>query len=230
MPDRETIRRPAFGNGKTELLARIIQSHHGPPIRRLLVVGCGSGDEAAILKQELGCEVIGIDVVTTFDPRAASYVQLELGDATSIDYPDASFDCVYSYHALEHIPEHTRALRELRRVLGDGGTFCVGTPNRSRLVGYLGSQGVSATDKLRWNLADWKKRLAGRFRNEYGAHAGFSAGELRHDLEMVFSSATDVTIDYYLAVYRRHAGKVSALQRSGLGRFIFPSVYFIGSR
>jgi len=32
--------------------------------------------------------------------------------------------------------------------------------------------------KLQWNLSDYRSRLMNRFRNELGAHAGFSEKEL----------------------------------------------------
>ncbi len=220
-----------FGNGKTERLAAIMQRHIARRVERLLVVGCGSGIEAAILAQELRCEVVGIDLKADFDPRAAAFVRLERGDATAVAYPDASFDYAYSYHALEHIPRHRTALAEMRRVLRAGGGWCIGTPNRERLVGYIGSADTTRRQKLRWNLDDWRRRLAGTFHNEDGAHPGFSADELQGELSAVFDSdVVDVGLDYYLAVYPRHAGWVSALQRSGAGRRLFPSVYFVGRR
>lgn len=221
----------AFGNGKTERLAAIMRKHAARPLRRLLVVGCGSGLEAAILAQELRCDVVGIDVQTNFDPRAAAFVRLERGDAKAIGYPDASFDYVYSYHALEHIVPHRIALAEMRRVLRPGGGWCIGTPNRERLLGYIGSADTTWREKLRWNLDDWRRRLAGTFRNEDGAHAGFGAAELRGELSAVFGGeVVDVGLDYYVAVYPRHASTIRALQRSGAGRLLFPSVYFVGGR
>lgn len=219
---------PPIG-GKTEHLADIIARHFGRPLRRMLVVGCGSGREAAVLARRLRCEVVGIDIATRFDVESARHARLEYGDATSLSYPDESFDYVYSYHALEHIPRYVDALAEMRRVLEAGGGWCIGTPNRHRLIGYLGSN-VKRADMMRWNLADWRMRLAGRFRNEYGAHAGFGREELRGVLCEVFGNAVDVSLEYYFAVYRRHAAKVKALDRSGFGRLLFPSVYFVGRR
>lgn len=215
---------------KTEAIVGIARERASSPIRRLLVVGCGSGAEAAILARELGSKVVGIDLHGSFDPAAATAADLRRGDATCLEFADGAFDFVYSYHVLEHIPDYAKALAEMQRVLAKGGGYLIGTPNRRRLVGYLGSSGVSFREKLAWNVADWKARLRGRFRNEFGAHAGFSSTELKQILEKVFGKTEEITLRYYLCVYRNHAGWVRLLGKLGLGRFLFPAVYFMGTR
>jgi len=222
---------PADSAGrKTEAMADIVRGRAGSPIRRLLVVGCGSGVEAAALARALRAQVVGIDLRASFDRAAAGAADLRQGDATRLEFADGDFDFVYSYHVLEHIPQYMRALAEMHRVLNKGGAYLVGTPNRSRLVGYLGSVGVPFRDKLAWNLADWKAKLQGRFRNECGAHAGFTAAELGGALAKVFGSAEEITVRYYVGVYERHARLVKCLARSGLGRWLFPAVYFMGTK
>lgn len=213
---------------KTEVLAGIVRERVRSPIRRFLVVGCGSGAEAATLARKLGVQVVGIDLRGAFDPAAAAAADLRQGDATRLEFADGAFDFVYSYHVLEHIPDHAKALAEMQRVLAKGGGYLIGTPNRRRLVGYLGSAGVSWREKLAWNVADWKARLRGRFRNEDGAHAGFSSAELRGILQKVFGGTEEITSRYYLGVYRTHARLLRWLDRLGLGRFLFPAVYFMG--
>jgi len=52
----------ALMDSKTEKVARIIRRIHQPELKNLLVVGCGSGIEAAILSQQLNVEVSGIDI------------------------------------------------------------------------------------------------------------------------------------------------------------------------
>jgi SAM-dependent methyltransferase len=226
--DAAAVPQTALRDLRTESLAAIIREHAERPVRRLLVVGCGSGKEAAVLSAALHAETTGVDIVEDFDPGAAARVTLRRGDATRLQFADGSFDCIYSFHALEHIPDYRKALQEMRRVLIPGGSFCIGTPNRLRLVAYFGSPGVSLRTKLRWNLNDWKQRLRGRFRNEYGAHAGYSSAELAGELRRAFGHAEEISLDYYQRVYRNHTGTCRFLSASGLGRFLYPCVYFVG--
>jgi ubiquinone/menaquinone biosynthesis C-methylase UbiE len=216
-------------DSKTEAVVRLI-AQRGVPIDRLLVVGCGSGVEAAVLAQRLRTEVVGIDLESAFAMEAARHARLITCDARSLSFPDASFDFVYSFHALEHIPQPERALREMHRVLRAGGGFFVGTPNRSRLIGYIGSKYATTRQKIAWNAKDWSARLRGRFRNEYGAHAGFTASELGGMLGAVFPDCAEHTGRYYRELYGRRLGIVPLILALRLGGWAFPSVYFAGRK
>lgn len=215
---------------KAECLAALIARQMRTQPKEVLVVGCGSGVEAAALARQLDSVVIGVDLDDRFDARAARCVQLQRGDACNLEFESDRFDLVYSYHALEHIPNYRQALREMRRVLKPTGWYCIGTPNRSRLIGYLGSSDVPLRTKLRWNCDDWRARIAGRFRNDLGAHAGFTECELLSDLKLAFGEATSITTAYYLSVYRRYAPIISLVSFIRLSRVLFPSVYFMGRR
>ena len=228
--DRGSVAHPPelLRDGKTEVLARIIRAKSPTGIRRALVVGCGSGVEAAILSHALDAAVVGIDVVASFDSSVTSLVDLREGDATALQFAAGEFDLVYSFHALEHIPEYSRALGEMRRVLASDGCYCIGTPNRQRLVGYLGSKTATATDKLRWNAKDLRDRLAGRFTNDAGAHAGFAYEELESELLRHFSSAENIGPRYYAESHPSRDSSLGLVAGSGLGRYVFPAVYFFG--
>ncbi len=150
-------------DGKTEKVAAIIRSSHTQEIKKLLVVGCGKGLEAAILAQQLGAEVTGNDLKDEFDPTAKQFADLKTGDATWLEFGDETFD---------YIADPKLALREMHSVPKKDGGFWIGTPNRSRIVGYIGGKETSLPDKIRWNIGDWRMSLTGKFRNEFGAHAG----------------------------------------------------------
>jgi ubiquinone/menaquinone biosynthesis C-methylase UbiE len=217
-------------DSKTEKVAQIIKRIHQSEIKKLLVVGCGSGLEAAILAQRFDAEVSGIDLENNFDARAAQIAELQTGDAMNLAFSDESFDFVFSYHALEHIENPQKALREMRRVLKPASGFWIGTPNKSRIVGYIGGKNASLAEKWRWNVMDYKARLRGKFENRFGAHAGFTSGELYQMLAEVFPLVEERTREYFSTVYARRQNVLRLIERSGFSRFIYPSVYFSGRK
>jgi SAM-dependent methyltransferase len=54
-------------------------------------------------------------------------------DATSLPYPDASFDLVYSISVVEHIPDDRAAMREMLRVTRPAGKLIVEVPYRNQV-------------------------------------------------------------------------------------------------
>lgn len=212
---------------KVRVTARLIQDEGGSG--RILVVGCGDGREAGHLARLLGSETIGIDIGAEFEfaHREAAPARLMQMDAQSLDFPEDSFDVIYSFHVLEHLPDPERALREMRRVLRPGGMFLVGTPNKNRAIGYIGSA-APIRDRLRWNINDWSARLLGRWSNAKGAHAGFTAGELIAMCRSAFGDGRDVSDDYYLQLYASRSNLIRRLRDSGLRRWAYPAIYVIG--
>jgi len=210
-----------------DVLQALIEEHP----RKILVVGCGDGAEAGILARDLKADTIGIDLGDEFrfDHSGSAPARLLKMDATGLEFADASFDFVYSFHALEHIKDPWRALSEMARILRPGGNYLVGVPNKSRLIGYFGSA-VPLSTKLRWNLADLGMRLRGEWRNELGAHAGFTDRELSGMCLNAFGSAQIVDDNYYLRLYARNADLVRAVIYSGVKHMIFPCVYVFGTK
>ena len=228
MPDYDLCIDEDIKADKTSAMLAVIAQLFPHP-KTILVVGCGSGREAGILARSFGAETVGIDIGDSFafDHEGSAPARLETMDARALAYSDQSFDLVYSFHALEHIPEPERALAEMARVLKPDGHFIIGTPNRSRLFGYLNAPHPLRM-KLKWNIGDWRMRLAGKWRNEAGAHAGFSASELLALTRGAFGRSRDISTAYYHALYPHHAGKVAALDRSGLRAVAYPCVYVWG--
>jgi SAM-dependent methyltransferase len=213
---------------KTVAMAGLIEGRHGL-VNTILVVGCGSGQEAGILASRLGAQVVGIDVTDNqFDPQIAHPASLRVMDAQELDFADASFDFVYSFHALEHIPDKDRALAEMRRVLRPDGGYLIGTPNKTRLVGYINSS-APVRDRLRWNIADYRCRLTGSWVNELGAHAGFSEPELVSLCKAAFGNSQDISDDYYARCYPQKERLMTILRRTRLHRIVYPCVYVTGS-
>jgi len=216
---------------KTKALAETLQSLVLQPndaIRRILVVGCGDGEEAADLADFFGCDVDAIDVQDYVRFRH-SKVTFQQMDARELRFDDDAFDIVWSFHALEHIPEPERAIDEMRRVLRPLGAFCIGTPNRTRIIGYMTGRGATLREKIIWNIWDWRARLRGRFRNEYGAHAGFTSDELGALCSRI-GACESSSREYYDQLYPNHRGAIDLLVRSGLWQWAFPCNYYFGRK
>lgn len=54
-----------------------------------------------------------------------------LADLTRLPFRGRVFDLIVCYHVLEHVPDDRAGMRELHRVLGDGGVALVQVPRRS---------------------------------------------------------------------------------------------------
>jgi demethylmenaquinone methyltransferase / 2-methoxy-6-polyprenyl-1,4-benzoquinol methylase len=104
-----------------------------PPgrIRRVLDVGCGTGDLARqVARRYPGAEVVGADFTRPMLLNAArrnrrategSRVQLLGATALQLPFPDASFDLVTNAFLARNLTSLAAGLREMRRVLRPGG-------------------------------------------------------------------------------------------------------------
>lgn len=163
----------------------------------VLVAGCGNGAEARYIRHTLGIQVIACDIQQPGSTWQTEHgLQFVRADVTRLPFTAESFHGVFYHHVIEHVSQPEVSLREIGRVLRAGGWMYIGTPNRHRLIGYLGSPDTTWKEKLRWNLADYQARLQGRFRNELGAHAGFTQKEMQLLLSKHFQEIHWVTADY----------------------------------
>ncbi len=98
--------------------------------QRVLDVGCGLGEAALALADDLGDdgEVVGIDVSTEMLRIAKSKavgarcrVRFTVGDARSLAEPDDSFDVVRSERTLQWLADPIAAIAEMARVVRPGG-------------------------------------------------------------------------------------------------------------
>ena len=199
--------------------------------QNILVVGCGTGLEAGVFARAFGAHTVGIDIVTefTFNHSGAAPAVLMQMDARELTFADEEFDLVYSFHALEHIPGPRDAVKEMSRVLRAGGRYLIGTPNKSRMLGYFAAA-HPLSDRIMMNLHDIGMRLRGRWSNEAGAHAGFTTQELTSMCRDAFGESRDISEDYYSRLYSSKAALVKRVCQSSIRRVVLPCVYVSGRK
>jgi len=107
--------------------------------KRVLEIGTGVGTDARNIIGRGGIYTgINIDRGSTDSTlRALRVFSLPgvamQGNAISLDFPDSTFDVVYSFGVLHHIPEVEKAAAEIHRVLKPGGELLVMLYNRTSI-------------------------------------------------------------------------------------------------
>ncbi|MEW8505693.1 MAG: methyltransferase domain-containing protein [Candidatus Thiodiazotropha sp.] len=103
---------------------------------RVLEVGCGTG---AMIRSFARCreftgKAVGVDQSQQFLDAAGNFasqenlegkLEFQLGDAHHLDFPNACFDVVIANTLISHVTEPTKVLREMARVVREGGILAI---------------------------------------------------------------------------------------------------------
>jgi SAM-dependent methyltransferase len=120
---------------------RLVSERFGTPQRDALDYGCGTGYGTLILSKAFR-SVVGIDVDReTIDYCIATHhagnLRFELFDPMRQPYPNSSYDCVFSFQVLEHVPERLvgKYLSNIWSMLRPGGVAVLTTPRSENYYG-----------------------------------------------------------------------------------------------
>jgi ubiquinone/menaquinone biosynthesis C-methylase UbiE len=108
--------------------------------KKVLEVGCGAGLDAAEFARN-GALVTAVDFTeTAVKETLATFSEAKVTgsvirmDARKMTFDTGSFDLVYSFGVLHHIPDYKTAIGEVSRVLKEGGDFIGMFYNRDSLL------------------------------------------------------------------------------------------------
>jgi SAM-dependent methyltransferase len=95
---------------------------------RILNVGSGVGEDLSVIGRFGEVYVIDTEAEALALIPDGMVREKKLCDARAITYPDGFFDVVVAFDTLEHIEEDSKAVREITRLLKDGGAFVFTVP------------------------------------------------------------------------------------------------------
>lgn len=186
---------------------------------KLLDVGCGTGQYVAHFRDR-GFEATGVepaDGMIEASRRLDASLDIRKGLATSLPFPDATFDFVMAIEVLRylHRDDVHAALVEMLRVLRPGGVLFVTMVNRYALDGFV--------------LFNWaRQRLKGSRFDVKNPHCEFfTPNELEQTLKA--AGAVDARAFGRLFAPMRIAYKIYAPAAASLARLVEPIEDALGS-
>ena len=138
----------------------MLARRYGKRGARLLEVGSGMGHLVAQLEDTF--ETTGIDLNHWAIKESKSVVNksaLQTASAQELPFEDGAFNVVIIKHIVEHLPDPAKALNEIGRVTGKGGTLILATPNLGSLlkpwkgdkwIGYQDPTHISLKEPSEW--------------------------------------------------------------------------------
>lgn len=112
--------------------------------KKVLDVGCGSGNGTFLLTKKGAKYATGIDPDTNTISYARTHFQTDnleyrIMSATHLDFSDKTFDIITAFEVIEHVSiiEQEKIISEIKRVLKDKGLLIISTPNQKEHPGQL---------------------------------------------------------------------------------------------
>lgn len=109
-------------------LIRELASANRPAHRRILIAGCGGGEDAGIFPEKVIAFDLSFTAVKTAKQSFPQNIYL-VSDAGYIPFKDNMFDCIICSEVIEHVPYPQKILTEFYRLLRQNGELILSTPN-----------------------------------------------------------------------------------------------------
>lgn len=106
--------------------------------RRLLDIGCGTGDFLRVAKEN-GWHISGIEISAQATRTANQMLEgeyVQSGDLFTLNLTEESYDVITIYHVIEHLIDPVEMLQEIFRLLQPKGIVFIETPN----IGGVGAK------------------------------------------------------------------------------------------
>jgi 2-polyprenyl-3-methyl-5-hydroxy-6-metoxy-1,4-benzoquinol methylase len=122
---------------------------------RALDIGCAIGVFTNLLRQK-GYGALGVDTseeLLAFARRRYPHCTFKFMDALHLDLASSSFDFVLALEIIEHLDDPCKMLKSIHKLLKEGGTVLLSTPNRFSLEGVRGVL-IESAARINWDAWD----------------------------------------------------------------------------
>jgi len=168
----------AFSPEELPIARELLQQMDIEPGDAIVEPGCGEGRLTRLLAEKVGSKgkVFAFDISPRMVEKCLArefppQVEIAEADASNLPLPDGEFDAVVCHNTFPHLEERPAALREFRRVLGEGRVlWIVHTHSREWVNALHSSIGGVLASHLLPSEAEFEKLLR---------EAGFSLEFLR---------------------------------------------------
>ncbi|HIZ85489.1 MAG TPA: bifunctional demethylmenaquinone methyltransferase/2-methoxy-6-polyprenyl-1,4-benzoquinol methylase UbiE [Candidatus Coprenecus stercoravium] len=112
---------------RRRLVRKVVGAVQEGSSARVLDVACGTGDVSIALKRQ-GLDVTGADIsekMLAVARTKAGDIEFIYGNAAGLPFDDDTFDCVTIAFGIRNFDMRPQCIKELRRILKDGGMLAV---------------------------------------------------------------------------------------------------------
>ena len=121
---------PMYG----EIINRIMSANP----KKLLDVGCGTGNVLIKLSSNEDMSLYGLDIsenmIETAKKNLGNKAELKVGDSEYMPWEDNSFDVIVCNASFHHYPNPEKVLSEMKRMLKSDGTLIIGDPTAPVII------------------------------------------------------------------------------------------------
>ncbi len=189
------------------------------PKKKLLEIGCGTGNFLAFISSKLDIDAVGMD---THAPSVDACVNRGL-DAKHLDLaqfiqrqPESKYDAICAFHCLEHVEDPGSLIQLMSKVLAPGGRILVSVPYSPT---SLDTVKVDCMNLPPHHLTQWNKKSLTRL----GKMIGLDVDVLTDDGIFVDSMVRTL---YWYFMSNLKTGSTSSVHRNLL-RMVFHPVLLL---